>query len=129
MVGSTWHKRPQAHQSDPLLQYLADRASRLAPIASGQACGKENLPGASWLALPPFPRFPQPLPSMQGDAPRSCGPGPEKRCISPWQPITMQQGLPGYGLGCADVSTEGASKPARWNLAEQSRPARGRPAG
>lgn len=43
-------------------------------------------------------------------AARSCGPGPEKRCVSPWQPITMQQDLPGYGLGCADVSAQGASK-------------------
>lgn len=37
----------------------------------------------------------------------------------------MQQGLPGYGLGGADVSVEGASKPARWHRAEQSRPVAG----
>lgn len=46
--------------------------------------------------------------------------------MSPWQPITMQQGLLGYGLGCADVRAQGASKPADWHEAERSRPVRGR---
>lgn len=31
--------------------------------------------------------------------------------MSPWQPITMQQDLPGYGPGCADVTTKARSSP------------------
>ena len=83
--------------------------------------------GVSWLApLPPITPPSHRHPCLRS---RSCGPGPEKRCMSPWQPITMQQGLQGYGPGCADVRAQGASKPARWHSAKQSRPARGRPWG
>lgn len=102
-------------------EYLAYRGPRVAPLASGQASGEEHLLGVSWLGLPPSPHCPQPPPSVLG-APRSCGPNPEKRCVSPWQPITMQQDLPGYGLGCADVSAQGSSKarPLAPGLAEQT---------
>lgn len=83
--------------------------------------------GVSWLApLPPISPPSHRHPCLRS---RSCGPGPEKRCMSPWQPITMQQGLQGYGPGCADVRAQGARKPARWHSAKQSRPAWGRPWG
>lgn len=62
------------------------------------------------LSRPPLTP-PPPAATIRASTPRSCGPGPEKRCMSPWQPITTQQGLPGYGPGCADVSAQGASSP------------------